>query len=181
MKTVERFLKGIDFVNEKVGSFAAYLTFFMMCIVTYEVVARYVFNKPTIWAMEINQFLLCGLTALTGGYTLLYKGHVNVEILYARFGKRTRAFIDIITSFFFFSFIIVLLWKSGVMAVEAWRLGERSETLFSPPLFPVKVIIPIGAFLILIQGFAQFIRNFITLITGKEMERKLPGLFERER
>ena len=181
MNLLRGFCKGVDFVNEHVGRLASYLCAFMMVIVTFEVVARYAFNRPTIWAMEINQFLLCGLTALTGGYTLLYRGHVNVEILYMRFGTRTRALVDILTSFFFFSFVIVLLWKSGLMAAEAWRLWEKSETLFSPPLFPVKVVIPIGAFLILLQGFVQLIRNFITLITGVEEERKVKGLFEVER
>jgi len=181
MNRVEHVLSVIDVINERVGRLIAYLAVFIMLSVVYEVIARYVFDTPTIWSMEINQYLLCGYTALAGGYALLYKSHVNVEILHQRFGVRTRAFLNILTSFFFFLFIIVLIWKSGAMAWEAWEYNEHSETLLEAPLFPAKVAIPLGGLLILLQGLTKLIRDLKILITGIEEAPRAGGVFERER
>jgi TRAP-type mannitol/chloroaromatic compound transport system permease small subunit len=163
-----RVIRAIDWVNEQTGRLVSFLAAFMMFIVVYEVVARYIFNRPTIWAMEVNQYLLCGYTALAGGYALLYGSHVNVDILQQRFGVRTRAFLDILTSFLFFGFIFVLIWKTGAMAWEAWVYDEHSESLLAVPLFPVKVVIPLGGLLILFQGLAKFIKDLKILVTGVE-------------
>jgi TRAP-type mannitol/chloroaromatic compound transport system permease small subunit len=163
-----RVIRAIDWVNEQTGRLVSFLAAFMMFIVVYEVVARYIFNRPTIWAMEVNQYLLCGYTALAGGYALLYGSHVNVDILQQRFGVRTRAFLDILTSFLFFGFIFVLIWKTGAMAWEAWVYDEHSVSLLAVPLFPVKVVIPLGGLLILFQGLAKFIKDLKILVTGVE-------------
>jgi TRAP-type mannitol/chloroaromatic compound transport system permease small subunit len=152
----------------------------MMFIVSYEVVMRYVFNRPTSWAFEVNESILCIYAALAGGYTLLRKGHVNVEIVYSRFGMRTRMVIDILTSFLFFGFIIVLLWQTWDMAFDSLMLGERSEGVLGLPLYPAKIAIVIGVILILFQGFANFVRNIIALITGVEPPRPA-GIFEKVR
>lgn len=152
----------------------------MMFIVSYEVVMRYIFNHPTIWALEVNQSLLCIYAALAGGYTLLRRGHVNVEIVYSRFGMRTRMVIDILTSFLFFGFIIVLLWQTWDMAFDSMMLGERSESLLGLPLYPAKISIVIGVLLILLQGLVNSIRSVIALITGVEPPRPA-GIFDKVR
>jgi TRAP-type mannitol/chloroaromatic compound transport system permease small subunit len=181
MNRVERVLSVIDVINEQVGRLTAYVAVFMVLSVVYEVIARYLFNSPTIWSMEINQYLLCGYTALAGGYALVYRSHVNVDILHQRFGVRTRAFLDILTSLFFFLFIIVLIWKSGAMAWEAWEYNEHSETLLEAPLFPAKVVIPLGGLLILLQGLGKLIRDVRVLITGIEEAPRAAGDYQRER
>ena len=174
-------LLAIDWINEHVGRLLSYLAAFIMLNVVYEVIARYLFDSPTIWAMEINQYLLCGYTALAGGYALLYGSHVNVDIVHQRFGVRTRAFLNLLTSLFFFLFIIILIWKSWGMASEAWEYSEHSETLLEAPLFPAKVVIPIGGVLILLQGLAKFIRDLRVMITGIEEAPRATGFFQREK
>jgi len=180
MNFLGRVIHAIDWVNEQSGRLVSFLAAFMMFSVVYEVIARYIFNRPTIWAMEVNQYLLCGYTALAGGYALLYKSHVNVDILHQRFGVRTRAFLDILTSLFFFTFIFVLIWKSGAMAWETWVYDEHSESLLAAPLFPSKVVIPVGGLLILFQGLAKIIRDLKTLVTGIEEIPSTAGIFERK-
>jgi TRAP-type mannitol/chloroaromatic compound transport system permease small subunit len=174
------FLKVIDSINEYVGRVTAYIGAAMMFFVTFEVVMRYLFNRPTIWTFELNQSLLCIYAAFAGGYTLLHHGHVNVEIVSQRFGERTRATANIFTSFLFFGFIFLLLWQTFVMAIDSVKLGERSEGLIGFPLYPAKIAIVIGVTLVLLQGLASFVRNIVTLITGVEPPRP-PGIFERRR
>jgi TRAP-type mannitol/chloroaromatic compound transport system permease small subunit len=172
-----RFLRIIDSINEHVGRVAAYIGAVMMLLVTFEVVMRYLFDRPTSWTFELNQSLLCIYAALAGGYTLLHQGHVNVEIVSQRFRKRTQAIVNIFTSLLFFGFIIVLLWETSEMAFDSLVLRERSEGLLGFPLYPAKIAIVIGIILILLQGFANFIMTIVTLITGVEPP-KAAGIFE---
>jgi TRAP-type mannitol/chloroaromatic compound transport system permease small subunit len=173
-------LKVIDSINEYVGRVTAYISVIIMLLVTYEVVMRYLFNRPTIWTFELNQSLLCIYAAFAGGYTLLHHGHVNVEIVSQRFGKRTMATLNIFTSLLFFGFIFLLLLQTFEMAVDSIRIGERSEGLIGFPLYPAKIAIVIGVTLILVQGVANFARNIVTLITGVEPPRPA-GIFAKTR
>jgi TRAP-type mannitol/chloroaromatic compound transport system permease small subunit len=163
---IEPLLKFIDKINEWAGRIVSYAVLYMVFTFCYEVVMRYVVNSPTIWVLEINQYVLCGYVALTGGYTMLHNSHVNVEIVYDKFSPRRKAWVSIMTSFCFFAVTITLLWKSGIMALDAWEVSETSYSLLAAPLFPAKVCIPIGAFLLLLQGIAKLIRDILFLAKG---------------
>lgn len=165
MKLFKQLIKLIDRLNEGVGSLVSYLAIVMMLSVVYEVIARYVFNNPTIWSMESNQHILLGYTALAGGYALLHGSHVSVDIIYERFSPKKRAFVSVFTSIGAFVFVFILLRTSWLIALEAWEYSERSLSLFEMPLFPGKVTIPIGAFLLLLQLFAKLTRDIESLVT----------------
>jgi TRAP-type mannitol/chloroaromatic compound transport system permease small subunit len=165
MKFFKQLIEIIDRLNEGVGKLVSYLAIVMMISVVYEVVARYIFNSPTIWSMETNQHILLGYTALAGGYALLHGSHVSVDIVYERFSRKKRAFVDICTSLGAFLFISILFWTGWEIAMEAWEYSERSLSLFEMPLFPGKVTIPIGAFLLLLQLFAKLTRDIESLVT----------------
>lgn len=169
-------MEAVDFTNERIGRGMAYVGAVMMFTVIYEVAMRYIFNRPTKWAFEVNQSLLCFYVALAGGYTLLHRGHVNVDILYHRFGGKTRIIIDLLTSLLFFGFIIIFLWQTWDMAFTSLLIRERSEGLFKLPQYPAKMAIVVGVFLVLLQGLVTFIRNIIALITGREPPRP-PAFF----
>jgi TRAP-type mannitol/chloroaromatic compound transport system permease small subunit len=164
MKFFKRGAEIIDGINDTIGSMVAFLAIPMMLAVVYEVIARYIFNSPTIWSMEINQHLLCAYTALAGGYALLHKAHVSVDILYERFPLNIRVFVNFITSIMGFIFLYILFVKSLDIAIEAWKYKEQSDSLFAPYLFPVKVTIPIGALLFAFQLLAKLIRDIEELI-----------------
>ena len=159
MKFFKRGVEIIDVINDTIGTMVAFLAIPMMLAVVYEVVARYIFDSPTIWSMEVNQYLLCAYTALAGGYTLLHKSHVSVDILYERFPLNIRVVVNLITSVAGFVFLYILFIKSLHIAIEAWELKEQSDSLFAPYLFPVKVTIPIGALLFAFQLLAKLIRD----------------------
>ena len=116
----------------------------MMLIMTYEVVARYLLKSPTIWAMEITQYLFLATTALGGAYVLRHGGHVNVPILYSRLSTRTQAIADVVTSLFFFLFMVALFRASWIITVEAVVYLEHSPTYLDPPIDPVYSVITAG-------------------------------------
>lgn len=172
MNSMIRVIQKIDTINDLVGRFAKYLLLFMAGALIYEVIARYIFNSPTIWVWDSCKHALCYLGALGGGYAYLYNAHVRVDVLYANWGVKTRAVVDIITSLLFFLFIIVLLWKSIEMAKGSWTMQERATSVLAPPLYYIKTAIPIGTFLLLMQGIAKLLRDIIAFITGVEIPGK---------
>jgi TRAP-type mannitol/chloroaromatic compound transport system permease small subunit len=175
MRRLNRILSTIDQINENTGRVTSYLIFYMAFTITYEVILRYLFNSPTLWSMESNQYILCIYSALAGGYALLHKAHVNVDIISVLLPVRVRAAVNILTFFFFFIFALVLIWKSGVMAWDSLVGSEVSPTILEVPLFPVKVFIPLGGVLLLLQGIRNLITNIRVLASGVEDAPEAPS------
>lgn len=89
-----------------------------------------------------------------------------MDIFYNRFPPRMKAIVDVVTTVFFFVVCGSLLWKGGVMGWTSLMLLERSTSVWHPPLYPLKLTMPIAAFLILLQGLAKFIRDLNAAIIG---------------
>lgn len=169
MQKIRAVLRWIDKVNERTAKAASFLIFLMIGIVNYEVIRRYAFNAPTIWAFE-STYLLYGIYfMLGGGYTLYLGKHVNVDLLYAKLSPRGQAIVDLCTSICFFFFCGVMLIYGGRFAWDSFLMRERLSSAWAPPIYPVKLFIPISAFLILLQGVAKFIRDFATAVKGEEI------------
>ena len=118
--------------------------------------------------LATNSKLFLVYIILGAAYTLRTNAFINVDIFHRRFSPRVRAFVDLATSTLFFLFGIALLWWAVIMA--AWDLSmlHPSLRLFYPPSWPVRLIIPVGVFLLLLQGLAKFVRDLIIATTGKE-------------
>ena len=149
------------------GEIFCYLVLAIMLTGVYEVAMRYFFNKPTIWVWETNGLLLCVFVALGGGYTLLVRGHVKVDIVYSLFSTRVKAIIDLISSSFILIFLGLLLWQGTKMGLLSLHKFEHSQTMFRPPIYPVKLILVVGIFLFLLQGVADLVRYIHIVRTGK--------------
>lgn len=147
------------------------VSFFLLLLIgaiTYEVVARYVFDAPTTWAYETIIYSAGILYVIGGAYTLHARGHVIVDIVYDMFSPRGKAFLDIFICFTFFLIYVGIVLAMGAMAGwDSFLINEHTGSMWDPPLYPVKAMVPIGFFLILLQGLAKLIRDFKTLITGK--------------
>ena len=159
-----RFLSIVDAVSRKSGQAVSFLLIAAIIVITYEVVARRVFDAPTIWAHESTVQLLAVLYVVGGAYTLYVRGHISMDVLYVRFSPRTRAILDLITSLFFFLFCGVLLWQGTDTALVSVMRGEGSGTVWNPPIYFIRIAIPLGALLILFQGLAKFIRDFSIVV-----------------
>jgi TRAP-type mannitol/chloroaromatic compound transport system permease small subunit len=165
---MKKFFKIIDRMNELIGKAVSFLILVLIVVIVYEIAVRYFFNSPTIWAHEISQMVYGGYIILLGGYLQQRNGHVNVDIIYSRFKPRTRAIIDLFTWSLFFAFCGVLLLKGGEMAWDSFLYRETDPTVFAPPIYPLKMLIPLGAFLLLLQGLVRYIGDIKMAITGKE-------------
>jgi TRAP-type mannitol/chloroaromatic compound transport system permease small subunit len=179
---MDGFFRLINGLNRWLGSALGFLLLPMMGIICFEVVSRYFFNRPTIWAMDVSTYVLCIYTLLGGGFTLLRASHVKVDILYGRFPPRTKGIIDCLTSFFFFIFTVVLIWWGWEMFRSSLTQGETSATILDWPLYPTKLMVPLGAGLLFLQGVVKFICDLRTAVTGRPpiLTEGEHGVFARE-
>lgn len=164
---VKRILGWIDAVNEWIGRAVSWIILIMTLLIVGEVIMRRFLNRPTVWNFE-TVIQLYGLYFMAlAAYGLLHGSHVSIDFIYVKFSARTRARLDVLSYLmFFFPFCAVLLWQGAIFARTAWTIGERSPSVFAPPLAPIKTVIPVTAALLILQGAAIFIRRMGVLIRG---------------
>lgn len=164
---LERILKMIDAINNGIGHILSYFLFLFFGLLLMEVFLRYFFNSPTVWANELSQMLFGAYAVLGGGYILMTGGHVNVDIVHSRLSKKQKALLDIVSSTLFFLFCGMLLVYGGSLAWDSLSRFEHSQSAWNPPLYPAKLAIPLAAVLLILQGIAKLIRDFLILL-GKD-------------
>ncbi len=167
---MKKLLRIIDAISEWSGRIFSYLLWPGVAVLVYEVVARYVFNAPTIWAHGTTQRIFAVYYFICGAYISLHGSHIRMDILYDRFGLRKKAILDIIGFIFFFAFCGALLWYGSRYAWSSLVRLEPCNTPFRAPLYPIKLMIPIGALLIFLQELSHLFRNIYIVITGKQYE-----------
>ena len=156
----------IDGISTWTGEFVAYWGLLAVFFYYYEVMARYAFNSPTNWVHE-SMFLMFGMQyMIAGAYAYRDDSHVRVDVLYAKLSRRGKAIADIISSLFFYIFTITMLWTGARFALDAINVQEHSFTEWGIQYWPVKLAIPVGAFLIALQGLSRLIKD-ILLLTGR--------------
>ena len=159
----------IDQMSEWNGKITHYLVYGFLGTLVYEIFARYLFNSPTIWAHEISTFFYGAYFLLGAAFSLRRGGMISVDIIVSRLSRRTRASLNVITFFFLLAVCLTLLWLGGNDALYSWSIRERTNSTWGPPLYPLRMVIPISAFLLLLQGIADFIREASIAFTGKEL------------
>ena len=88
----------------------AYCTLVMAIIITYDVLMRYLFAKPTIWVFETSEYLMAIVVFCGAGYCLLKDSHVTVDLVLSRFPRKLRSVIELINSFFALGFCVIFTW-----------------------------------------------------------------------
>jgi TRAP-type mannitol/chloroaromatic compound transport system permease small subunit len=167
LKTI---LKGFDGISEWTGRIFVWLIIPLTVVVVYEVISRRVFNAPNIWATEVTNYLYGPHFMLVAAYTLLYKSHVSIDIIYGRYSARTRGILDIITYLvFFFPFCLIVFYQGIIFAQTSWSIGETSESAALRIVPLIKTVIPVTFGLLLLQGLANFIRSIMLVLKGKEI------------
>jgi TRAP-type mannitol/chloroaromatic compound transport system permease small subunit len=113
-------------------------------------------------------FLMYGMQyMLCGAYAYREDQHVRVDVIYTKFSPRGKAIADIITSVFFFTFILTLLWTGTRFALDAIANSEVSFTEWGIQYWPVKLTMPIGAALMALQGLSKLIKDIVFLTSAR--------------
>ena len=160
----------IDSISEWSGKIVSFVIYIGILMLVFEVVARYFFDSPTVWAHGYSQRLFGSYFILVGAFTLLKDAHVRVDIIYQRFSLRVRALLDIV------NYALLILWatvlvKEGItFFANSWAIREADEMALAHPVYPVKFLLVVGVALILLQGISRITMSCITLVKGVKYE-----------
>lgn len=163
-------VRACDRVSEWSGKTASWLVWPLILTITFEVICRYGFNAPTVWAYDMAYMIGGSMMALGMGYVLQERGHVRVDILYDRLPMRVRRLLDLIfTAAFFFPITAFFAYHSWQYAVLAWVRGERSGYgIWEPTLIPFRAMFFVAWGILLLAGVAWFTRTLVALLKGEE-------------
>lgn len=159
----------IDHISIWSGKATAWLIFPLIFGLTYEVISRYIFHAPTIWAYDLAYMLYGSMFMLGAAFTLYKKGHIRTDIFYDKWSSRKQGRVDaFLYLFFFFPGMIFFLIAGLDEAIHSWSLWEKSEYgAWRPPIFPFKTVIPLTAFLLLVQGVSEFLKSIYAAVRGE--------------
>ncbi len=160
----------IDWLNERVGRWIAWLTLFMVLVTVAIVVLRYGFNVGFIWMQESVRFMYAAVFLLGAGYTLKHDAHVRVDMIYERMPLRRKAWVDLLgTVFFLLPVCFAVFYYSWDYVLNSWADFEGSiEERGLHAVYLLKTFIWLFAGLLMLQGVATIIRNARVLAVPTE-------------
>jgi TRAP-type mannitol/chloroaromatic compound transport system permease small subunit len=166
---MNRLIYAIDQLSKTVGHVFAWCIVILMLGTSYEVFVRYVLNEPTSWAFDFSYIMYGALFFMAGAYTLSRGGHVRADMFYRLWRPRTQATVELaLYILFFFPGIIAMIGSGWVYGTESMKIFEKS--INSPvgiPVWQIKMLIPVGAILIGLQGLAEVMRCALCLRDGQ--------------
>ena len=134
-----------DKANHVLSYVSAAFVVVMVVSILYDVFARLLFHAPTIWVIDMNEYLLVYLTFVPAAWILMNDHHVKVEIVTVRLKPAPQRRLRVATDILGLIYCVVLMWQGWAVASHAFENGYRFSTALNFPKFPVLVIIPIGA------------------------------------
>ncbi|HLS86188.1 MAG TPA: TRAP transporter small permease subunit [Burkholderiales bacterium] len=168
-----RLIYAIDELSKKIGHAFAWCIIILTLGTTYEVFVRYILNDPTSWAFDFSYIMYGALFFMAGAYTLSRGGHVRADMFFRLWRPRTQAAVELVLYIlFFFPGIIAMIFSGWAYGTESMRIFEKS--INSPvgiPIWQIKMLIPIGAALIGLQGLAEVLRCLLCLKNGEWLPR----------
>jgi TRAP-type mannitol/chloroaromatic compound transport system permease small subunit len=192
---MQAYIRAIDRMNRFIGRITMYLVFVLMGVLLWSSISKTVFT-PVQWTLETAQFVMVAYFVLGGPYSIQLGSNVRMDLFYGDWSPRTKAWVDAFTicfllfylgvlfigavsstayslgyfgmePFAFFGDLFVTLVTQGPAAAED-KIGflERSPTAWRPQLWPIKVLLCVGVFLMILQCVAEFFRDLERLRKG---------------
>ncbi|MGX1306568.1 TRAP-type mannitol/chloroaromatic compound transport system permease small subunit [Amorphus suaedae] len=151
-------VRWITAFNHLLYRLASLLMFIIVPVMLYAVTARYLFNSPSSWGLELATLLFGPFFLLGGPYLLHTGGHVNLDLVRQSVSPRVNRFFDLVNFPIIGAYAVILFYYAWPFAVQSYDLGETSYTSWNPIIWPVKFVIPVALALLLLQAFAEWMR-----------------------
>jgi TRAP-type mannitol/chloroaromatic compound transport system permease small subunit len=182
----------IDALNEHVGRLSYWLILVMVLVSAGNAIVRYSLNVSSNAWLEIQWYLFSAVFLFCAGYALLHNQHVRIDVISGRMSKRAQAWIDVLgTIFFLLPMAIAIMWMSWPVFVDAYQHNEVSTNAGGLTVWPARLMLPVGFFLLILQGLSElikriaFLRGLIPDPTdkheGPSLEEQLAEALRKER
>jgi TRAP-type mannitol/chloroaromatic compound transport system permease small subunit len=160
MKTLLTISRAIDALNERVGRVILWLVLAMVLVSSANAVSRYLLNMSSNAWLELQWYLFAMVFLLCAGYALLHNEHIRIDVVSSHLSRRTQMWIDVFgTIFFLFPVAGTIMWLSWPIFVNAWVSGEMSSNAGGLIRWPARLMIPVGFFLLTLQGVSELIKR----------------------
>lgn len=163
MLILRGYVRFIDRINYLIGRVVMYGIFVMMGILLWSSISK-TFFVPSLWTLEMAQFAMVAYYILGGPYSIQLGSNVRMDLLYGEWSVRRKAQVDSLTVLFLIFYLGVLLWGGIDSTIYSFQYGgERSPTAWRPYLWPIKLIMCIGIFLMLLQAVSELCKDILGL------------------
>ena len=166
----------IDAINEKIGLAISWALLLAVLICSGNALVRYIFNSSSNAWLEIQWYLFGAIFLLASAYTLKRNEHVRIDVVVGRFSKRTQVWVDVFGFIFFLlPATLLILYFSIPFAYESIRNQEVSSNAGGLIIWPAKTLIPVGFFLLTLQGISELIKRIgflMGLVDASEFEKQ---------
>jgi TRAP-type mannitol/chloroaromatic compound transport system permease small subunit len=160
MKNLLGFARAVDVVNGVAGRIAVWLVLIACLISALTAFARYTFNIGSNAWLEIQWYLFAAMVMLGAAYTLKMNEHVRVDVLYGSLSPRNKARLDLAGLIvFLMPAMLLLAWLSWPFFSSSLVTGEMSSNPGGLIRWPAKLMLPLGFFLVALQGIAEIIKR----------------------
>jgi len=177
MSSLLSFSRFIDAINEKIGLAISWALLLAVLICSGNALVRYIFNTSSNSWLEIQWYLFGAIFLLASAYTLKRNEHVRIDVVVGRFSKRTQVWIDLFGFIFFLlPATLLILYFSIPFAYESIRNQEVSSNAGGLIIWPAKTLIPVGFFLLTLQGISELIKRvgfLMGLVDASEFEKQV--------
>ncbi len=169
---LQNYVRIIDRLNRWIGRVVMYGIFVMMGILLWSSISK-TFFLPSLWTLEMAQFAMVAYYILGGPYSIQLGSNVRMDLLYGEWSDRRKAQVDAMTVLLLIVYLAFLLWGGWDSLMYSFQYGgERSPTAWRPYLWPIKMIMVFGIFLMLLQAFSELFKDILRL-KGVELEAKV--------
>ena len=160
MKVLIAISRAIDMVNERLGRLVYWCVLIMALVSAANATSRYALNIASNAWLELQWYLFAAVFLLCSGYTLLHNEHIRIDVVSSRLSRRAQIWIDIFgLIFFLLPMAIFILWLSWPVFMNAWTSQEISGSAGGLIRWPARLMVPVGFFLLSIQGISELIKR----------------------
>ena len=164
---IRSYVRFVDALNYRVGRFSMYLLFVLMGVLLWSSISN-IMRQNAIWTLEMAQFVMVAYYMLGGPYSLQLDSNVRMDLLYHRWSDRTKAWVDAFSVFALIFYLGVLLYGAVESTAYSLKYAERSPTAWRPYIAPVKIVMIVGIFLMLLQAVSFFFKD-VARLRGEEL------------
>lgn len=140
----------------------------MMLLVVSDVGGRYIFKRAVPGTLEITEFIMVALVYFTLAHTQAIKGHIKVEFLLALMSRTKRLILELITYLLGLMVFALVTWQVWMSFIDSWQIREETVGQIPFPIYPAKLTIPIGCFLLCLR-FAVDLARVLKELTRKDV------------
>jgi TRAP-type mannitol/chloroaromatic compound transport system permease small subunit len=150
----------IDSASERVGRVMYWLILVAVLVSAGNAIVRYAFNRSSNAWLEVQWYLFSAVFLFCAGYALLHNQHVRIDVISGHLSKRAQAWIDVAgTILFLLPMAITIMWLSWPVFLDAWRSNEISTNAGGLTVWPARLMVPVGFFLLVAQGISELIKR----------------------